>query len=586
MSLRSRIVTNKVRPEARPATAPGPAARTEVVVPGRDVSPIHLSIEGGANSRLENNRQAVNVIVAEREYFLDLAVLEVRDGKAVEENDPRPRPLEPGRSYVVRVSPSLNRYRPRAAPGGDWALEQDPVRIQRALELFLGPAPGSSSLTEVAVITGRGLLALGEQLSWSYDFRLDVPAEAPAATLDLELTYQESTANLLRFASRLALEVAGEARAAVPAPPVYLAVDAPPPVRTAFLHILPEGEDNHLAFSGFSDPAGRVLRTPPIPRPRLPAGPPDPAAYLDALENRVYDFGQNDGAGVTAWLEEVLRRQGPDACVVLVDYVDSGLPWEMLRLGPEYLGVQARVVRFAEVQHETQVVALRFGDAVAAGRVVAYLHPRTAAPDPDDPEWSVLGVARCEALDQVQYWLPGAGETDVVGLVYLGSGEILFYGDGDEDHARSLVGAPGEAPSQVRFNALPAPPDPRPVFFTDAPFSARMPRSRNRACGLAAAVLSRVAAAYVGTMGPVDRGFAARVATRLWRQAAEPGGVQPAALLREVRADAAARLRQPGLNPPERMRAARELQYAFMYVYYGNPRTCLQITPHAPEEVQ
>jgi len=74
-------------------------------------------------------------------------------------------------------------------------------------------------------------------------------------------------------------------------------------------------------------------------------------------------------------------------------------------------------------------------------------------------------------------------------------------------------------PIQIRFDLAEDCVDPRPLFFVNAPFSARMLRRGSRLSGLARAALAQVAAGYIGLLGPVDRSAAGRLASCLVKRA-------------------------------------------------------------------
>ncbi|HYR07881.1 MAG TPA: hypothetical protein VEQ60_08940 [Longimicrobium sp.] len=570
-----RTLSNRAR---RPvAQARGTRHQTQLSAPQRELTARQV-MEAGPGGSIVDSQQNIILNLADREFFFDMVVLQAGEGGADPVRLNPAEPLQPGRSYRVRVSASLNRYVRRETPGADWLLTQHEVRIQSALELMLYATADAVPAGDAAVISGqKGTLSLVVQKKWHYDFRLDVPADAPAATLVLELEYLEKgSSNLRRLGSRLVLEVAGQARPPAAPTPVYLPVGDAPPAHTAFLHVHPQGEDE-LLFQGWGGgPTGPALQV-AAPRPRLPQGPPDPVAYPETLADCVYDYAQGPAREVVDWLDGMLRRHGDECVLVVVDYADSRLPWEMIRFGPEYLGARALVVRFAEVQHQKQALALRFGEVLAAGRAVAYVPPGEAAVGAAATKLG-LDVERCDSPDDVQYALPSGGAGPAVGLVYVGSDEVLYYGDGDEEQVGRLAPSPPGQPCRVRFTYLPGPPDPRPVFFANAPFSALVPVCSQRPCGLAAAVLSQVAAAYVGTLGPVEGAYAAEVAERLWSAAAEGDGVNVPALLRRLRNEAVAGMGAPALSGKERKEAASRLRYAFMYVYYGSPGMRLRLS--------
>ncbi len=67
------------------------------------------------------------------------------------------------------------------------------------------------------------------------------------------------------------------------------------------------------------------------------------------------------------------------------------------------------------------------------------------------------------------------------------------------------------------------------------------------------------------------------MAQRIVEAATKPGGLRPAEFLRDLRAEAVAKVMAPGLQPQERQLAMRRLIYTFLYVFYGSPWARLQV---------
>jgi hypothetical protein len=249
----------------------------------------------------------------------------------------------------------------------------------------------------------------------------------------------------------------------------------------------------------------------------------------------------------------------------------------MFRLSDgRHLGAVATVVRWTEALYFAQPLVLSTDEESLSGRFGAYVNKidwdATKARRPVLARLKPMLISNPDDLDDELLPRPGA---EPVALVYLGYGGLLV--SGDEDDALARLGAmqkPYDAQVRLQFYNVVGRLNPRPVFLVDSAFSGRVLRRGQKLCGLAQAILTQVAGGYIGTLGPVDRKHAAKIAEEFLSEAEK--GVQPATLLRRLRAEAEKQLLDPQI--PKKEREANFLQ-AFMYVYYGNPLARLQVNP-------
>jgi hypothetical protein len=114
-----------------------------------------------------------------------------------------------------------------------------------------------------------------------------------------------------------------------------------------------------------------------------------------------------------------------------------------------------------------------------------------------------------------------------------------------------------------------------PVVMVNACHSGRVIWQEDEIAGLPELFLSRVASAYIGTLGEVNSELAAELGARFFEAARRPGGINIAEFLSDIRREIAAGF--------EFMLAddvtLNSLINRFMYVYYGDPRLRLQLRP-------
>jgi hypothetical protein len=272
------------------------------------------------------------------------------------------------------------------------------------------------------------------------------------------------------------------------------------------------------------------------------------------------------------WLGEVAEASS-EACLVLVDHTDLGIPWEMLEIDEgEPLGALLSVVRWAMVNRRRAIRLLDPGeDQRAAGSVLAYFDARLLE---TAPERKALGKVSYEELLEFQK----LGETlkkppEGHGLILLACHATYSGKDGKSSISDPSKKQPALEPSHlvrmtVREEA------PRPLVLVNACNSARVARGVD---GFPRIFLSRLAVGYIGTLGYVDSKLASAVSEALILAAGESGddGVRVTDVLRGLRAAAAARLRKA----PHEVAAIRQYVTTFLFVFYGSHNTYLRLLP-------
>lgn len=548
----ARVVSDAQR--ASPAAPVNPSVLFQLSRAGNVLTA--QSVVGGKDSTFQDIQQMLALNLADRDYYFGMMVYD-RQGRRLNAD----RKLCAGETYRLQIAVTLARYVPLGIADQDLPLTQNAAKIDKQIELHLFVGHDAAPLVQAAG------MEQGSILDWSAEAQFQLPRDFAGPDIRLQL----ASGPLVSLLAELNYAVEGAPAAAQPQAVSATFVPAEPPPQTALLHVDPDGTDR-IRFTVFlRERVNRPQALDPIARPiTAPANYNDESEYLESIRDQVHDLALNNPAKLTDWLEEVVRLYGESCCVVIVDKADSQIPWEMFKLSNNrYLGAVATVVRWPEAQYRSQPVELQTMATSLAGRLAAYVHQQDwndapaylknlappPAQDPDDLETVLL----------TQEGVPP------VSLVYLNYGGMLIYGDeGGEFAGQPTVMQRYSRPVKFRYSNVEGELNPRPLFFVDAAYSGRILRSAGNFRGLAQATLTQVASAYIGTLGPVPRDFAAQVAQEFLTAA--KAGVQPALLLRKLRARAAASLRDPQLPPAQR----RRFLYAFLYVYYGNP--LLQVT--------
>lgn len=540
------------------------------------------SISLGLGSTMEDVSQVSQFFLGEEDYYFELMPLELDEKGAGAEGGyvpvPPGAPLRAGRTYRVRVSLSRNQYRgtfQSASPA--YQLDQLPFKLSEEVFVQLELIEQAPHVREAlgSITPAKGSVSFTKSQDFEFtvqkDYRLD---------FTLRLTFWRSDEERLPYqAATLGLGVAG---AEAPPPPFEQAFDlqalTEPPPNTAFLHVSPGGERKLKLFGWIGARADLSLSLDISAFEWAnPANCPDEQTYLEELTNSLHDYNIEQAAVVSNWLETAIRRYGEGCSIIIADEASALIPWEMFKLPDgRFVGAHALIVRSPGSQQETGQAAA-FGDSQKyEGRLCAYVH----ALDED----ALAQAAEMGRLLPTYHKTPRMLELDLlrqrkprVGLVYLSYGGILYYGDEQQLIACLSRFEPYENDVQIRFNFVGNRLNPRPLFFANAPYSGRIFKTGQKAYGLARAILRQVAASYIGTLGPVKRDYATRVAELLLEAAASSEGVRPAELLRQLRAEAYERLMDESLPSEEVERAYAEFALPFMYVYYGHPHDLLKV---------
>jgi hypothetical protein len=359
---------------------------------------------------------------------------------------------------------------------------------------------------------------------------------------------------------------------------LYITAKLPPEV--AILHVFADGADHYCVWGGNAEIEG--MHTEPRPRPDLALA--DLARSLTGLgaqkvttfQDRIGEFSHSNPK-IRGWIKQLRRQFGERLHLIIVDYTDFEIPWEMLELAyNEYLGSLVSTVRWQHVIGDDDDIALDIALDECVGSVVAYIdHDATEARSPEPQLFDQLDVTTFDDIKLFRDCL----QRGKIGfsLVYIGCHGIF-----DNESSDMALGSPINQQQRLRLAELRRRhlalfEHSRSIVFINAAHSGRL-RAEERYLrdsyrrGFPELFLGKGARGVIGTLGEVEPAYAARIARQLIEEMLRGPQRPVAALLRDLRARVMISL--PDDPTDEDVRA---LIYTFMYVYYGNPMAVLRL---------
>lgn len=349
-------------------------------------------------------------------------------------------------------------------------------------------------------------------------------------------------------------------------------LDAAPPEDVSLLHVGDAGA-GMLSLFGYG-PVSATLHV-KIARPNVNlADLTERKTSFRTILTTLRSFSQNLDPAVLRWLRDSLP-DGDDRALVVCDHTESETPWEMVEIADaKPIGALGRVVRWGPFQLFDQRVWFPLGDVRRAGRALAHVDPGALAGSQAElVELDRTSSETCATPDELRQRL-GAAPADLGQVFFACHG--VFLAHGSEAQRMAALENPHGRTSDLDLYAISALAQPRPVVFVNACHSARVLRGPNGLAGLPPPFLTRVGAALLGTIGPVDAAFASALAAEILREARGPGGVDLPRKLTELRRAAAAQL------DLDRAPSRQRYLHTFLYVLYGGPRVTLALSPRAP----
>jgi hypothetical protein len=356
------------------------------------------------------------------------------------------------------------------------------------------------------------------------------------------------------------------------------------PANVAILHISQDGENKYNVWGGHVDQ--ELPRTKPENKPSLSLGKQvTEKIYPDEIKKRMNNFSHVNHK-LRKWIKELRNEFGEHLCLVIADYTDFEIPWEMLELSPkesphEYIGALITTVRWREVIVKDDCLVLEFKEDNCSGKAVAYLL---------DTELNGVGL-ELESLTELQATIYQSSQHNIqefhthlqrndanCSFVY-----ISCHGTFQNSPEEMALGSASDKQQQLKLQALRKYPlklvqNSQGIVFINACHSAREQIDpvicHSYRMGFIELFLAKGARGVIGTLGAVGDIYAAEFACKLIKESSQVSPLSVAALLKKLRSKAV-----ENLDPEPTLEQLLCLIYTFMYVYYGNPMTVLRLTP-------
>jgi hypothetical protein len=353
------------------------------------------------------------------------------------------------------------------------------------------------------------------------------------------------------------------------------------PDQTAILHVV-QHNDRTIQITGWSKqvPLDQVITLRDFPHndlARFIEGKVDP----DTIRGAVRSFWRRGPVALLKWFKRLQQNYGTPFTLIIADHTDGAIPWELIEVGVEddtYLGIIANIARWIPVQFRTTQVLLKGEPFTHKGQIITYLDDKEVTDitrERHNLERYTTNRIDIHSLSELNSAL--SLPQQAIGFLYLACHGIFTVNDRHKIAVGSLPTAT-ERLSALDLENI-APHSSRSLLmFVNACHSARLMLDTFGLYGLPEVALARFAYSYIGTMGPVGSRYAATIAHKILKAAAnDPTGVSVTDILRQIRTEAVANLLQNPSDPE----AWRMFLYSFMYVYYGNPfsRLVVRDTP-------
>ncbi len=360
-----------------------------------------------------------------------------------------------------------------------------------------------------------------------------------------------------------------------------LYITSKPPREVAILHVYANGQDQYCVW-GFNAEIP-VLKMGPLNRPYLVLGEMVQDRRCPELEMphtilqlmREFSFSQID---MRVWLTKLHKHFGSQLRLIIADYTDFEIPWEMIDLSNrQYVGALITVARWQHVIGDESHLSLEVKPDECCGHIISYLNREEL--DGTGPEYEVLEDLNALSFEDPRPFLKQLQQDNntTVGLVFMACHGI-FKNDirkvalgsiRNEDQRLGLLSLRGYNLKLLKCSQV--------VVFINACHSGRLQtegkylRDTYRR-GFAELFLSKGAKGVIGTLGGVNDTFAAEIARDLLKEASLHPEMPIATILCKLRASAVDSLP----SEPQDQDLLRFI-YTFMYVYYGNPMTVLKL---------
>ena len=363
---------------------------------------------------------------------------------------------------------------------------------------------------------------------------------------------------------------------------IYIDQKLPPEV--AVLQIYQNGEDKYSVWGG--NAVSRLPSTQPKEIPELSLGKLVLQKELpEDIRDGMSCFSE-ENIEIRNWLKKLRNDFDEQLCLIINDHTDFEIPWEMVELSPwnsssEYIGASITTVRWQKVIREEDYLTLEVKKDKCFGSAVAYVldtELQEIGPELDILErlQSVIYRSSTHTIEEFQTHLES--NESGCGFVY-----ISCHGNFSENLREITLGSNSDKQQQLKLLALRRCQlnlikNSQGIVFINACHSGRhqehpfIPQGYRR--GFVELFLKKGARGVIGTLGPVGNKYAGKFARDLIHESLESSKLSVAELIRKLRLRIV-----ENLSDMPTSEGLECLIYTFMYVYYGNPMTVLQLTP-------
>lgn len=275
------------------------------------------------------------------------------------------------------------------------------------------------------------------------------------------------------------------------------------------------------------------------------------------------------------WINDLLKQNiNTDIKFIIIDTTDAEIPWELLEIGNGYLGAQAVVSRWVEMQYRGELIPIEQPQSKLQiqGGAIYFLDPESEGRANSERE--TLKYCDGKEIETFENLLDILTEPNTPGVA-------LTYLDFKISHdiQRSIDKLPPETREfklkpMLSLQVLGTERKNLPVMIFNSCHSGRLICTSNERCGWPATFIAAAACAYIGTLAEVVDEEAVRIGTEILSAArTREEGVNLAGFLRELREEAGHGFKPYKNDEKQWLR----FMSAFFYVYYGDPRLCLKL---------
>lgn len=509
--------------------------------------------------------------------------------------------FSPGNEYKVTIIASvqhanLQRDLPSFAFRGNSIVVT--LECPRFPELEINsPLPvkrGDMSIPNSIELTATDWYKEDEEIELTFDFTVTAPSDCPDQIVFLELYCARGDANgLSERVCRVPVKLMGEGKPISKKRLTRMNIDCSiaPPGNVAFLYVY-ESDRESIRMKGWNS-RRHLIHCPRIPKPDISLARITSRKMFIPIVARIKEFSKERLSELTKWLGLLSDFHKEDLCLVIIDDTDAEIPWEMISLKAGYIGSEVEVVRWTDISKYGDDLRLSPQTTVVNGCTLSFLHGNSE--DLMHEEKNALNNLNASCLNSAEEVLDRfRGGLSGVGLLYIACHGEFVRGSRKkikiELSGTESVGTGADEPqipiSVEHLHVLDRKEGGLPIVFVNACHSGRLlhDKTGGRYYGFPRIFLSKVAHAYVGTLGEVGVPFAAKIGAFVLRQLSNSAsGVRLSKILKELRLQAAREFGEASLHD---INNYEKFVDTFMYVYYGNPLTHLMLQSKPTEGVE